>query len=136
VNTPQAKPTNTPAPPFTGQILQGYTHCGGYAGVTGHVKHADGAPFPGIAVGVWSDAWQGRVSVTEASGKYEVPLSGLPAGAYKAAIVKIETCSQQDGRFTAINCQRLSNIVGNLVTTENCEGDGANQVTEVEFVGP
>jgi hypothetical protein len=116
--------------------LQGYTHCGGYAGVTGLVKHANGTPFNGIAVGVWSDAWAGSVSVSEVSGKYEVPLSGLPAGLYRAAVVRIETCSQQDGRVTASNCQLLSNVVENLRTTEYCEGDGANQVTEVEFVGP
>ena len=136
VDTPLPKPTNTPAPPFKGQIVQGFTHCGGYAGVTGFVKHPDGAGFPGIAVGVWSDAWQGNVSVSEASGKYDVDLSGLPAGTYRAAVVRIETCSQQEGRFTAINCQQLSNVVDNLRTTEHCEGDGANQVTKVDFVGP
>jgi len=116
--------------------VTGYTHCGGYAGVRGFVKHANGAPFPGIAVGVWSDAWEGRVSVSEPDGKYDVPLSGLPAGTFKAAVVRPETCGQQDGRTTANNCQVMSNLVGNLRVTEHCEGDGANQVTEVEFVGP
>jgi hypothetical protein len=104
--------------------------------VTGLVKHANGAPLPGIAVGVWSDAWEGRVSVSEPSGKYEVPLSGLPAGTYRAAVVKLETCGQRDGQATASNCQVISNLVDNLKVTEHCAGDGANQVTEVEFVGP
>ena len=76
------------------------------------------------------------MSVSEPSGKYEVPLSGLPAGTYRAAVVSLETCGQQNGRTTANSCQTKSNVVDNLTITEHCTGDGANQVTEVEFVGP
>jgi hypothetical protein len=104
--------------------------------VTGLVKRANGAPYSGVAVGVWSDAWVGHVSVSEPNGKYELPLSGLPPGTFRVAVVKQDTCSQQDGRTTASNCVVLSNIIENVTTTENCEGDGANQVTEIDFVGP
>jgi hypothetical protein len=104
--------------------------------VTGLVKHANGDPYADVAVGVWSDAWSGLVSTSEASGKFDVDLTALPAGTFKLAVVKLDTCSQQDGRPTASNCQFLSNIIDNVIKTENCQGDGANQVTEVEFTGP
>jgi len=135
-NTPLPRPTNTPAPPFTGRIIRGHTHCGGYAGVTGLVKHPSGDAYAGVAVGVWSAAWEGRVSVTEANGKYELSLTDIPPGMFKVAVVRLETCSQQDGRLTAKNCQVISNAVDNVMTTAHCQGDGANQVTEIEFVGP
>jgi hypothetical protein len=130
------RPTDTPAPPFTGRIIRGYTNCSGYSGVTGFVRHASGDPYAGVAVGVWSDGWEGRVSESEANGKYELPLTDIPPGAFTVAVVRLETCSQQGGRTTAKNCQTISNIVGGVFTTENCEGEGANQVTEIEFVGP
>ena len=95
--------------------------------------HANGAPYPGVAIGVWSDAWQGRVGISEADGKYEVPLSDLPPGHFKVAVVKLETCTQRDGQPTAIDCQRLSNVVTGVTVTEHCE---VNRVTEIEFVGP
>ena len=104
--------------------------------MTGFVWHANGAPYPGVAVGVWSDAWTGRVSVTEADGKFELTLSDLPRGTFKVAAVKLETCGLRDGQPTASDCQVISNVVGNVVTTQHCEGAGANQVTEVEFRGP
>jgi hypothetical protein len=115
--------------------MRGYTNCD-YAGVTGLVKHADGSPLPGVAVGVWSDTWEGKVSVSEASGKYDVGLAGIPPGMFKAAVVKLDSCSQQDGRVTAKDCKFLSNLVSGIVITEQCQGEGANQVTEVDFVGP
>lgn len=104
--------------------------------MTGVVRHANGAPYPGVAVGVWSDAWSGHVSVSEPSGKYELPLSGLPPGTFKVAVVKQDTCGQQDGRITADNCVRLSNTLPNIITTAHCAGEGANQVTEIDFAGP
>ena len=104
--------------------------------MTGLVKHASGAPFGGVAVGVWSDAWAGRVSVTESNGKYELPLTDVPPGTFRVAVVKLETCSQQGGQPTASNCQMISNIVGGVSTTAHCQGADANQVTEIEFVGP
>ena len=134
--TPVPKPTNTPPPPFTGKIVRGYTNCGGYRGITGLVKHANGAPYGGVAVGVWSNDWDGRVSVSEASGKFELSLSDLPPGTFNVAAVKLETCTLRDGLPTARDCQRVSNAVTNVTTSENCTGAGANQVTEIEFVGP
>jgi hypothetical protein len=104
--------------------------------VTGLVKHSSGDPYAGVAVGVWSDTWEGRVSVSEANGKYELPLTGIPPGMFKVAVVRLETCSQQDGRPTAKNCQIISNAVDNVLTTAHCQGDGANQVTEIDFAGP
>ncbi len=88
-----------------------------------------------MAIGVWSDAWYGLVSLSEADGKYEVPLTNLPAGKFKVAVVKLETCGLQDGYPTAAGCQRLSDVV-EVATTDHCTGDGANQVTEVDFTGP
>jgi hypothetical protein len=49
--------------------------------------------------------------------------------------VRLETCDQSGGLPTAINCQRLSNIQ-QVATTENCTGAGANQVTELDIIGP
>jgi hypothetical protein len=100
------------------------------------VKHTNGGAFGGVAVGVWSEAWDGKVSVSEPSGKFELTLTDVPPGRFLVAVVRLETCSQQDGRPTAKNCQKISNIIANVTTTENCEGAGANQVTEIEFVGP
>lgn len=133
--TPTPKPTKIPPPPFTGSIVRGYTHCGGYAGVTGLVKHTNGSPYPGVAVGVWSDVWQGRVAVSEANGKFELSLTDVPVGKFKVAVVKLETCSLRNGLPTATDCQRLSNVL-EIVTTAHCTGTGANQVTEIHFVGP
>jgi hypothetical protein len=104
--------------------------------VTGFVLHSNGDPYAGAAIGVWSDAWAGNVSLSEANGKFDVSLTALPAGTYRVAVVKPDTCSQQDGRPTANDCQFLSNIIENVTITDNCEGEGANQVTEVEFTGP
>jgi hypothetical protein len=134
-NTPIPAPTKPPPPPFTGTIARGDTHCGGYRGVTGYIKHANGAAYPGVAIGVWSDAWQGRVGVSEADGKYELPLTDVPAGKFKVAVVKSGTCGQRDGELTAVDCQRLSNII-EVTTTDQCTGVGANQVTTINFTGP
>lgn len=133
VPTPRA--TKPPPLPFSGTIVRGYVHCGGYRGVTGTVKHGNGSPYPDVAVGVWSDLWLGQVTVSEASGKYEVALTNLPPGKFKVAVVKLETCAQSVSGPTAVDCQRLSNVV-EVTASENCTGVGANQVTEVEFRGP
>jgi hypothetical protein len=132
---PTPAPTKPPPPPFTGTIVRGDTNCGGYRGVTGFVTHANGAPYPGVAVGVWSDAWQGRVSVSEDSGKYELSLSDVPVGTFRVAVVRLETCGQRDGLPTAVDCQRISDVI-RVATTDNCTGAGANQVTLVDFKGP
>jgi hypothetical protein len=134
-NTPVPKPTNTPPPPFTGKIVRGYTNCGA-RGITGQVKHANGSPYPGVAIGVWTDVWQGRVAVSEPSGKFELALGDVPPGTFKVAAVKLQSCTLRDGLPTAVDCQRISNVIDNVVTTEKCEGAGANQITEIEFVGP
>jgi hypothetical protein len=100
------------------------------------VKHANGSPYPGVAIGVWSDTWQGRVAISEPSGKFELPLGDLPPDTFMVAAVKLQTCKLRDGLPTAIDCQRISNIVDNVVTTEKCTGPGANQITTIEFSGP
>lgn len=130
---PTPRPTNTPPPPFNGSIVRGYPHCGGYAGVTGQVLHANGSPYPGVAVGVWSDVWQGRVGISEVDGKFEVNLSDLPPGHFKVAVVRLQTCGEMDGQTTAKNCQFLSNIITGVTVTEYCE---VNRVTEIDFRGP
>jgi hypothetical protein len=134
-NTPIPKPTNTPLPPFTGQIVGGARHCSGYTAVTGHVRHASGDPHPNAFVGVWSDAWEGRVSgPSEADGKYDVSLGGVDPGSFKVAVVKIDTCAMRDGVPTASSCTLLSNIV-EVTTTSHCTGSDAVQVPEVNFTG-
>jgi hypothetical protein len=112
--------------------VRGYPHCGGYAGVTGYVKHANGDPFADVAVGVWSDVWEGAVTTTLADGKYDAPLTNVPFGKYHVAVVRLETCGQRDEQPTAVNCQRRSNVV-DITVTEDCN---VNRVTEVEFIGP
>ncbi len=103
--------------------------------MTGKVLHASGDPFPGIAIGVWAETWVGTVSQSEADGKFELSLTGLPPGTFKVAAVRWDTCSEQEGRRTAVNCRLESNVV-EIVTTANCTGAGASQVTEMNFVGP
>jgi hypothetical protein len=130
---PTPRPTNTPPPPFNGSIVRGYPHCGGYAGVTGQVLHANGSPYAGVAVGVWSNVWQGRVGISEADGKFEINLSDLPPGHFQVAVVKLQTCGQLDGQTTAKDCQFLSNIITGVTVTEFCD---VNRVTEINFYGP
>jgi hypothetical protein len=113
--------------------VRGHPHCGGYAGVTGRVMHANGAAFPGIAVGVWSDGWEGLVFVSEADGKYEVNLSSQPPGHFKVAVVKLDTCTKSGDVTTAVNCQVRSNIITGVTVTEDCN---VNRVTEIDFIGP
>lgn len=134
-NTPVPRPTNTPSPPFTGTIVQGSARCDGYRGVEGYVEHSDGSPYPGVAVGIWSDTWSGTVTTSEASGKYAFNLMNLAPGKFKLAVVRYETCAVQGELRTADACQRLSGIV-EITITENCTGTGANQVSLVDFTGP
>jgi hypothetical protein len=72
---------------------------------------------------------------SEADGKYDIELGGVPPGKFYVAVVRLETCGQQDGRPTASSCQRRSNVV-EVYTTEHCEGADAVQVPEVDFTGP
>ena len=127
--TSPPQPTKPPPLPFNGAIVRGYPHCGGHAGVFGYVRHANGDPFAGVAVGVWSGLWDGDVAVSQADGKYDIPLTNVPYGKYHVAVVNLDTCDQRDGRPTAVNCQRRSNVV-DITVTEHCE---VNRVTEVEF---
>jgi len=133
--TATPKPTKPPAPSFQLDIVRGSTQCSGYRAVTGFVKHANGSPYPGVAIGVWNDAWQGRVAVSEASGKFDLNLTDVAVGKFKVAAVRLETCGQADGQPTASNCKLISNV-REVTTTEKCEGAGANQVTEVKVTGP
>jgi hypothetical protein len=132
---PTPRPTNTPAPPFTGRIVGGSARCDGYTAVTGFVKHTNGSPFPGIAVGVWSDSWQGRVSTSEPDGKYDISLGGVQPGTFNVAVVRLETCGQREGLPTAADCAVRSNIL-RVDTTVQCSGAGASQVPMVDFTGP
>jgi hypothetical protein len=127
--TPTPRPTNTLPPPFTGKIVKGNARCD-YAGVTGYVTHANKSAYPDVAVGVWSDTWDGQVALSEASGKFEVSLTGFPIGKYYVAVVEAGTC-QSDARGCQLRSNRLE-----VTVTEKCTGTGANQVTEVSFVGP
>ena len=133
--TPVPKPTNTPAPPFTGQVVGGDRRCDGMVAVVGLVKHANGAAYPGVAVGVWSDFWVGRVSESKADGSFDIPLPSGSPGQYKVAVVRMGTCSQQDGVTTASQCQLLSNEV-RVTITEHCDQQDSSQVPHVDFQGP
>jgi hypothetical protein len=130
--TPVPVPTKTPPPPFTIAIVKGYPDCTGYAAVTGIVKHANGSPYPGVAVGVWSTTWAGAVGTSKADGRFDVLLSGMPFGGYQVAVVRLETCGQLNGLETAIQCQRLSNVK-DVTVTENCN---LNRRTDLEITGP
>jgi tetratricopeptide (TPR) repeat protein len=128
-------PTSTPAPLFLGRVVRGWSRCDGFALVTGFVTHADKTPYPGVAVGVWSDGWDGHVATTEGSGKFDLLLSGRPVGKYYVAVVELGTCAQFGGLRTARTCQRRSNVL-EATLTGICSGTGANQVTEVSYEGP
>jgi hypothetical protein len=75
------------------------------------------------------------VRLTEASGKFDVVLSGQGPGKFYVAVVELGTCSQQDGRTVARNCKRKSNVLEASVS-QACSGAGANQVTDISFTGP
>ena len=136
-NTAPPAPTNTPAPPFSGTVVNSTQNCG-TKGVWGYVKHEGGAPYPGVSVGVWSNAWAGRLSApTEADGKYTVLLSDLPAGDFSVAVVDPDTCSTDDGAPTADRCDHLSSpITVTLNETWECENEGTVQWVEVLYTGP
>mgnify|MGYP001049925150 CR=1 FL=1 len=103
--------------------------------MTGAVVHSNGTAYGGVAIGVWSAEWRGAVTTSEPNGKFEIPLNNVPPGSFHVAVVKLETCGHRDGDPTARDCERLSNVV-DMVTTAHCQGDGAVQVTEMDFVGP
>lgn len=134
---PPPAPTNTPAPPFSGAVVNSTQNCG-TKGVWGYVKHRSGAPFPGVFVGVWSDAWAGRVSPpSEESGKYTVLMNDVPAGEFKVAVVDPDTCGTYGGFLTAASCDYLSKPI-NVTLNEiwECENEGTIQWVEVLYTGP
>jgi len=135
VKTATPSPSTTPAPPFIGKFVDGGSRCDGFALVTGFVTHAGKTPYPGVAVGVWSDVWYGEVATTEASGKFDLLLSGKPVGKYYVAVVKPGTCAQVAGLTAVRTCQRRSNVLEATLTAK-CSGAGANQVSKVSFEGP
>lgn len=100
--------------------------------MTGHVKHANGSGYPGVAIAVWSPTWAGRVAVSKADGLYDLALTDVPYGEYQVAAVRYETCTQRNGVVTALNCEQISNVV-KVTVTEHCE---VNRVSEVDFTGP
>jgi hypothetical protein len=134
---PPPAPTNTPAPPFTGAVVNSTQNCG-TKGVWGYVKHESGAPNPGVMVGVWSDAWAGRVSApSEESGKYTVLMNDVPAGEFMVAVVDAETCGTYGGFLTAASCDHLSKPISvALNEIWECEDEGTIQWAEVLFTGP
>ena len=131
---PTPAPTSTPALPFTGSVVGGSPNCG-TMGVWGYVKTDSGAPYPAVNIGVWSDAWEGRLSApSEADGKYSVLLSDVPAGVYRVAVVDADTCGTRDGVPTAKDCNRLSEPVEvTLYDIYECENEGTVQWSEVLF---
>ena len=96
------------------------------------MQHANGSPYGGVAVGVWSPSWLGIVALSQDDGKFELPLTNVPPGHYFVAVVKLATCPQQDGVYTAKDCQKQSNVL-EVTKTEDCN---VNQVTEIKVVGP
>jgi hypothetical protein len=131
---PTPAPTCTPALPFTGSAVGGSPNCG-TMGIWGYVNTSGGNPYPDVTVGVWSDAWEGRVSApSEADGKYTVLLSDVPPGVYGVAVVDAGTCSTRDGMLTAKECNRLSEpIEVTLYEIYECESEGTVQWSEVLF---
>jgi hypothetical protein len=134
---PPPAPTNTPAPPFTGAVVNSTQNCG-TKGVWGYVKHESGAPNPGVMVGVWSDAWAGRVSApSEESGKYTVLMNDVPAGEFMVAVVDADTCGTYGGFLTAASCDHLSKPISvALNEIWECEDEGTIQWVEVLYTGP
>jgi hypothetical protein len=133
---PTPKPTSTPALPFAGTVVGNWPNCG-TKGVWGFVKTANGSPYPGVRVGVWSDAWAGRVSgPSEADGKYTVLLNDVPAGAFKVAVVNADTCGTYAGFLTADRCDHLSKpIEVTLNEIYECENEGTVQWSQVDYTG-
>ena len=131
---PTPAPTSTPALPFSGSVVGGSANCG-TMGVWGSVSTGSGSPYPGVSIGVWSDAWEGRVSApSEADGKYTVLLNDLPPGAFRLAVVDAGTCGTRDGALTAIDCDLLSKPVEvTLYAISECENEGTVQWAEVQF---
>jgi hypothetical protein len=134
---PPPAPTRTPTPPFTGAVVNSSRNCG-TKGVWGYVKHASGAPFSGVTVGVWSDAWAGRLSgPSKEDGKYEVLMNDATAGEFQIAVVKVDTCDTYYGALTANGCDRLSApIKFTLNEIWECENEGTVQWVEVLYTGP
>ena len=135
IRIPPPSPSPRPQPAFNGSVTARIRRCDGFRGVTGWVRHADGSPYPGVAVGVWSGGWAGLVRVSEGNGKYDVISGGLGEGRFNVAVVQLETCSLVDGQPAANTCRPRSNVVTATITA-GCEGPDDNQVTEVVFVGP
>lgn len=131
---PTPGPTSTPVLPFTGSIVGGSANCG-TVGVWGYVYTTGSSPYPDVRIGVWSDAWEGRLSApSEADGKYTVLLSDVPAGKYRVAVVDAGTCGTRDGALTAQGCDLLSRPVEvELHAIDECENEGTVQWSEVHF---
>lgn len=104
-------------------------------GVWGYVQTESGAPYPGVRIAVWSDAWVGRLSgPAEADGKYTVLLSDVPPGEYKVAVVDANTCNTREGELTAEYCTRLSETIRvTLYDIYECTNEGTVQWVEVRF---
>ena len=99
------------------------------------MTHGNGDPYAGAAIGVWTDQWPGRVVQSEPSGKYSLNLADPGAADYRVAVVRLETCPWQGELQTAVDCEKMSNLVAFTITA-HCQGSGASNVTQVDFTGP
>jgi hypothetical protein len=114
---------------WKGRLLATYVNCGS-TGVFGKVRGTSGNPIGGIWVRYWADGWDGAWTKTfsdyqgEAGDRnYDGLLDVRPKpGSWHVAIVSGEGSSQN-----------LSNVV-TVDTSSNCEGHGASQWGEIEFV--
>jgi hypothetical protein len=130
---PPPTPTFTPRPTeasslWKGRLLATNVNCGS-TGVFGKVRGPSGNPIGGIWVHYWTDGWDGAWAKTSSdyTGEGDRNWDGLidvrpKAGKWRVAVVA------SDG-----SQQNLSNVV-TVDTADFCEGQGAAQWGEIEFV--
>jgi hypothetical protein len=127
-------PTFTPKPTeatslWKGRLVATWVNCGS-TGLFGKVRGPSGNPIGDIWVHYWADGWDGAWTKTfgdyqgeAADRNWDGLLDVRPkAGRWHAAIVSSEGSTQF-----------LSNTV-TVDTSNHCEGDGAAQWAEIEFV--
>ncbi len=130
---PPPTPTFTPRPTeasslWKGRLLSTNVNCGS-TGLYGKVRGTSGNPIGGIWVHYWADGWDGAWAQTSAdyNGDGDRNYDGLldirpKAGKWYVAVV------ESDG-----STKNLSNVVS-VDTSNFCEGQGAAQWGEIEFV--
>jgi hypothetical protein len=130
---PPPTPTFTPRPTeaaslWKGRLLSTNVNCGS-TGLYGKVRGTSGNPIGGIWVHYWADGWNGAWAKTSGdyTGEGDRNFDGLldvrpKAGKWHIAVVASEGSTQP-----------LSNEVS-VDTSSFCEGQGASQWGEIEFV--